>query len=299
MKEYKYYSFSNVDLIDENNIEKDGKNLTIVILSYNKSKLTIRLLDSIKKYMPNFKGKILIFDNHSKKSELKVLRKYLLSFNIDVEIFCSKKNLGIAGGRKKAFSLVKTSWIMSLDNDIYFIANPLKPINECVKFLGAKIINLSIYDDYIGKNLVNGGTLIVNNSDKTYVNVGTLFNGDNHNDKYFLSTGSIGTLVINKDVYQLVGGYDKKFFVGYEDIDFSIRCYRLGLKVGNINKYFLVHNHMFLEDNISKEYEKQRYNTDVLIKSNKHFLKKYNNLYSAMSEYDINFLNKMQEKIKK
>ena len=46
---------------------------------------------------------------------------------------------------------------------------------------------------------------------------GTLFFGNN-DDKYFLSTGSIGVLVLNKVVYSLIGGYDKNFFVGYEDV---------------------------------------------------------------------------------
>lgn len=299
MKKCDYYYPENIKLISEDNIGKNGENLTIVILCYNKATLTIRLLDSIKKKISNFKGKILLFDNNSDIFELNILRDYLKNFKFNVEIFNSKINLGISGGRKKAFSLVKTNWIMSLDNDVFFIKNPLKSLNECVEVLGSKIINLSIYDDYIGKNLINGCNFIIEKKDKIYINVGTVFNNGECSSDYFLSTGSTGILVINKKTYDLVGGYDENFFVGYEDIDFSIRCYRLGLKIGNINSYFLVHNHEFLNDGLSKKYEKERYNIDILTKSNDYFKRKYNDLFSAMSDYDKEFLDKMQEKINK
>ena len=63
-EKYNYYYINNIELIDSN-IMKNGENLSIVVLSCNKSELTIRLLESIVVYLKDFKGEIIVFDNNS------------------------------------------------------------------------------------------------------------------------------------------------------------------------------------------------------------------------------------------
>ena len=55
------------------NIGKNGENLTIAILSMNRSSLSIRLMDSIAKHLPNFSGEFLIGDNGSEEKEKEIL----------------------------------------------------------------------------------------------------------------------------------------------------------------------------------------------------------------------------------
>ena len=58
------------------NIGTDGSNLTIAVLMMNRSSLTIRLMDSIKKIMPDFAGEFLIGDNGSSKNELDLVKEH-------------------------------------------------------------------------------------------------------------------------------------------------------------------------------------------------------------------------------
>ena len=63
--------------ITTENIGKNGINLTIAVLSMNRASLTIRLMESIRKYMPEFAGEFLIGDNGSKESEICKLREVM------------------------------------------------------------------------------------------------------------------------------------------------------------------------------------------------------------------------------
>ena len=115
-------------------------------------------------------------------------------------------------------------------------------------------------------------------------------------DEIYLSTFFFGgSSLINKYAFDLLGGYDKNFFVGYEDVDLSIRCYKAGIKVANINMYSLVHEHLKLNDDLSKKYESKRYNYDSIFRSADYFFKKYNQKYSVLSNGEMNFLKQMNK----
>lgn len=291
MNSYRYIYNENIELL-ENDLGLNGENLTIVILTYNKSILTIRLLNSIKKHFKNFNGNVLLFDNNSDKTEKIKLKKYFETYPIKGNIYYSKKNLGIAGGRAKAFSLVKTDWILSLDNDMYFIKNPIKDLNECINKLGARFINLPAYKNEKKELFINGGKFRIINEDLLYVTASTFDKKVNY--KIYFSTFIFGgSSLLNKYSYNLIGGYDNNFFVGYEDVDLSIRCYRAGIKVANISKYTLVHEHLKFDDNLSKKYEKVRYNYKNIMKSVDYFSKKYNGRYTVLTKSEKAFLDRM------
>ena len=70
------YGYSKLDwlLFTNNNIGKNGDNLTIAVLSFNRSESTINLLNSIEKELINFAGQILIVDNGSTHQEISILK---------------------------------------------------------------------------------------------------------------------------------------------------------------------------------------------------------------------------------
>lgn len=291
-----YYYNNNVELLSDN-LGTKGKNLSIVILTYNKSNLTIRLLNSIKKYFRNFEGDILVFDNDSEQLEKENLKRYLKNFPLNYKLYKSKKNLGISNGRKKAFSMVKKDWILSLDNDMYFIGNPLRNLNYCIDKSGAKFINLCAYNGIDRKKFINGGKFKVSKKDVLYVTADT-FNNKIEDKIYFSTFIFGGSSLINKYSYDLIGGYDENFFVGYEDVDLSLRAYKAGMKIANINSFCLIHDHQILLDDSSKQYEKTRYNFDSIVKSANYFSKKYDYKYSVLSEGEKQFLNDINGELK-
>lgn len=264
-------------------VKNDGSNLTIMILTCNRSIATIKLLESIKVHISNFKGDILIIDNNSGKEDLLSLKSYcnknLKKYN--VKIIESKINLGVAGGRNYGFKFVKTEWIMSLDNDIYFINNPLPQISTTIGELGCKFLNLPLLNENGTTFFANGGNLYFNIENNTvFIGGGSMFKQQkyNLNSSFEASLSTFifgGASVYKKSTFEKMGMYDENYFIGFEDTDLSIRIFEEGLKIGNCPTASLIHNHVFSKNISDINYEKTRYSTEIIKKSADYFEKKW------------------------
>lgn len=291
MKEYKIseglksfkYGCSRLDelLSNDDNIGIAGENLTIVILSCNRSKATIKLLNSISEHLKDFEGKILIADNASNKVELNNLKKYMNKSKLNVSIVEFEKNYGVAAGRNKILDYVETEWIMNLDNDIYFIKDPIQMIQKTISQLGVKFLNMPLLSEDGKTIFANGGTLYVS-YDNNYKSVGggSMFSQTKAEFEDFspsLSTFVFGgASVIHKPTFIECGKFDDNMFIGFEDIDFSITLFNKGMKIGNCPILALVHDHTINIDENSIEYEKIRFNQGILKKSAAYLEKKWN-----------------------
>ena len=98
------------------NIGSNGYNLTIAVLMMNRSSLTIRLMDSIKKELPDFQGEFLIGDNGSTESELNTIKRYFKEMPFKCRCVEFGANYGVAGGRNRLCREVRTDWIFLLED---------------------------------------------------------------------------------------------------------------------------------------------------------------------------------------
>lgn len=266
---------------DLENIGENGKNLTIVVLSYNRASATLKLMTSIKEVIPNFEGVLLIIDNGSFKKELNKLKKEIKQFSYKVELVELKNNYGVAGGRNKAIPYIRTDWFMSLDNDIYFISNPLSEIRTTIAELGCKFLNLPLLDESKERIFASGGHIYINLvKGNVQMGAGSLFEQikckENDNFDASLSTFLFGgSSVINKKTFIECGMFDENMFIGFEDIDFSISVFKKGYKIGNSGKISLVHDHKINYNTKDIDYEKKRFSSETLFKSALYLEKKH------------------------
>ncbi len=156
----------------------NGEEISLVIIMFNRADLTIRLLDSLIKHIPNFKGEIIVFDNGSHNDELAKAEQYIKNCVIKIKHIKSPKNHG-APARNIAVKDSTRKWIMFLDNDIYFVSNPLESLQETILKTGAHFINLPLYDSDKKSVYCYGGTInleqrqdeLIVSSTSTYKNV--------------------------------------------------------------------------------------------------------------------------------
>lgn len=137
------------------NIGSDGSNLTITCLSMSRVFLTEKLVNSIYQHIPYFKGDILIVDNGSTVEELSILQNLSDRIPLNIRVVELGNNFGVSGGRNKTLEHIKTEWAMFLDNDIYFINNPLPRLQNDISRLGCHFINMPLLDS-------DGETLFAN-----------------------------------------------------------------------------------------------------------------------------------------
>lgn len=266
---------------DGANIGSNGKNLTISFLSLNRAALSIQLLRSIEQHLNDFAGEILIVDNGSEPAEVESIYDACEKSPLRCRIVELGANYGVAGGRNRAMPHVRTEWLLSLDNDIYFVRNPLRSVQRDIALLGCHFLNLPLLDRDKQTIFALGGHLY------TYTNAGDLTVGggsvyaqeralEHHSDEPFLSTFLFGgAAVVNVASFLKLGGFDDSMFIGFEDTDFSIRLFQAGYKVGNTRALALVHDHPVPKAPSDHNYERQRFASQVLKDSAGHLERKH------------------------
>jgi len=263
------------------NIGVSGHNLTISFLSMNRSQLSEKLLRSIANHIPSFAGEVLIVDNGSSVEELAHLRAICAEMPYRSRIVELGKNYGVAGGRNRTIPLVNTDWLMCLDNDIYMIDNPLPQIQRDLAQLGCHFMSLPLLDPDHATIFAFGGHLYVHyEGGEPYIGAGSACRqevvGDETDATPFLSTFLFGgACVVKCSTFQAAGGYDEGMFVGFEDIDFSIRLFQQGYKVGSTAVLAFVHDHPKPETTTDRDYERERFSRDILHKSALHLESKH------------------------
>lgn len=266
-----------------------GENLSIVILSYNRVDMTIRLLSSIEKYLDNFLGDIIIFDNGSQKNELIKLKIYLKNYPLAYSLIESTDNLGVAKGRNRAILHAKNDWVFFVDNDIFFIGNPLPIIDKTILKFNSPYINLPLLNNDLNTIYSFGGNITLEHgylSVVSFINEGSsrLFVETIMESK--ISFGSFlfgGSSVYHKNSFMKMGGFDESLFIGFEDLIFSMSLIKNGVRVANISDFYMVHDHARPSDN---EYNNVRYDIKTI----------KNSADAAFSKYGVNMYSDDVEK---
>lgn len=261
------------------NIGLRGEHLTITFLSYNRVDLSLRLLQSIKEQMPDFAGEVLIFDNGSCESTIERLEKFISGCDFRIRLIRTETNLGVARGRNRSVEEVGTSWIMSLDNDIVFVGDPRATVQQEIAQLGCKFLSLPLLNPDRKTYFAFGGHLHLRLDEKKLLEVsgGGAFAVD---ETTHAAAPSIGTFLFGTaclfevSAFRSCGGFDEALFVGFEDIDFSIRLFHDGLKVGCSGGSFLVHDHPHRDD-ADPSYERTRFSRTHLEASAKYLERKH------------------------
>lgn len=162
-KEHKILGIESASGVSTKNIGIYGENLTIAVLSMNRASLTIRLMNSIKLYIPDFSGEFLIGDNGSDEAEKRKLYDAMDTMPYRCRMIEFGQNFGVAGGRNRLFKEVQTDWLLSADNDLYFVGNPLKKIREDLSVLGCHFLAIPIVNKENYGTGIYGGHLYVEN----------------------------------------------------------------------------------------------------------------------------------------
>lgn len=262
--------------------ENNGENLTIVILSFNRVTLTLRLINSILRCMPDYQGHILIADNGSSPEQLELLEQRISAIStLKIDLVKYGENKGVARGRNDAMAYVKTSWVLSLDNDIYLVDNPLDAITKAIKMLGAFYINVPLLKPDGQTVDAYGGDLWIEPYGNKYHISGSSSYKQISKKAFpqklpFLSTFVYGgASVFYKDHFLKFGGYDTNMFVGFEDTELSLRLYKEGIKIGNIADFCFVHAHDVPVNDQDAKSEKIRFSADAIKKSGEYFMQKH------------------------
>jgi GT2 family glycosyltransferase len=250
--------------------------VSIITVNLNGRDYLGALLNSIKELdYPKDKIELIVVDNGSSDGSV----EFLYASYPDVKVIRNSYNTGFAVANNQGAKTSSGAYVAFLNNDTKVDKNWLtelvRPVygNKETVCSGSKVLSID------GKNLDFVGGMINFEGKGFQADYGVATEKDIHNDYIYLPFVNGGAMLVDREVFLGVGGFDEDFFAYYEDVDFGWRLWVLGYKVIFAPESIVYHVHhgtskIFSEDKLR-------------------FLKERNALYAVFKNYDDENLAKV------
>ncbi|MCX5813458.1 MAG: glycosyltransferase [Proteobacteria bacterium] len=208
--------------------EAIGGMTSIIILTFNKLEFTKKCVKSLQMHTPE-PHEIIFVDNGSTDNTVPWL-KGLVEENKNYKLLENKQNFGFAKACNQGADAAQGTYLLFLNNDTEVRKGWLEPLlhvaekDASVAAVGSKLL-------YSRGTIQHGGVIIVDdrkNKDplqarNNHVNKPAEAPEANKTTQYQALTAAC--VLINKADFKKIGGFDEKYWNGYEDIDL---CFKLG-----------------------------------------------------------------------
>lgn len=241
----------------------DSLYLSIVIVNYNGKHYLKDCIDSIEKYCANLSFEIIIVDNNSSDGSQEFIRKKYPK----IILFAKSENLGFGKANNLGVKYAKGHQILLLNNDT-ILMNDLKPVFNELKKTDVGIVGINMlngekkYTACVGKFPRPFDLLKLSNLNETRKEFTT---GNFKKNIYEVNWISGSFMMLKKEDWNLVNGFDEDFFMYVEDVDLCKRMNNLGKKIIFLSNLSYIH---FVGFNKSREI---KLITGYKLYSRKHF----------------------------
>ena len=219
------------------------KKVFVTTISFNNNKATNECLESLEKIIKNnFELHIVVIDNASVK-KFTATKKYN---NFSLKILLSEENLGFSGGQNLGikYSLSKgADFIIILNNDTEvdenLINNLVNLFEGNIGIISPKIYFAKGYEFHKDRYKENekgrviwyaGAVIDWKNVIGKHIGVDEVDKGQfNSSMETEYATGCC--MIVKKQVFEKIGLLNEKYFLYYEDADFSMRAKRNNFKI--------------------------------------------------------------------
>lgn len=243
--------------------------LSVIILNYNVRYFLELCLKSVQAAITNLDAEIIVVDNHSTDESCAMVK----SLFPDVVLVENEVNYGFSKGNNRGVAIAKGEYICILNPDVVVAENTFETL---LNFAEAEK-NSGI----IGCRLVDGGGTFLPESKRNIplprIALKKLMGSPN--DYYANQIGEIeigkvpilvgAFMLMKKDVFNQVSGFDEDYFMYGEDIDLSYRIHKLGYN--NIYMGSTTVIHFKGESTLKDEHYAQRFYGAMQVFYKKHF----------------------------
>ena len=219
--------------------------LSIIIVNYNVKEFLQNLLNSISKASSNISKEIIIVDNASDDGSVEMIREKFPS----AQLISNNKNLGFGKANNQALKIAKGKCVLLINPDTVVSEDTFDKLiqffenNPGAGLVGCKILNpdgslqlacrRSFPGPWTSFCKVTGLSNLFPNS-KIFARYNLTYLSEDQTYEVDAISGSF--MMMRKEVYDKVGGFDEEFFMYGEDLDL---CYRIQIAG---HKVFYVHN---------------------------------------------------------
>ena len=224
--------------------------LSVIIVNYNVKEFLQNLLHSIEKSSSNISKEIIVIDNASDDGSVEVIKEKFPSIKlIENKInfgFGRANNQGLAISKGKYILFINPDCIVSEDTVINMISF-FESHTEC-GLAGCKILNSdgtlqlacrrSFPGPWTSFTKVTGLSNLFPKS-RIFARYNLTYLDENKTYEVDAVSGSF--MMIRREVYEKVGGFDEQFFMYGEDLDLCYRIQKSGFKVFYVHTTQVIH----------------------------------------------------------
>jgi len=224
--------------------------ISIIIVNYNVKEFLQNLLHSLEKASSNISTEIIIVDNASDDGSVEFIREKFP----EVKIIANKINLGFGKANNQALKQASGKYILLINPDSVVSEDTFERMitffenNPTAGLAGCKILNpdgtlqlacrRSFPGPWTSFCKVTGLSTLFPKS-KLFARYNLTYHDENKTYEVDAVSGSF--MMIRKEVYDNVGGFDEDFFMYGEDLDLSYRIQKAGYKVYYVHETQIIH----------------------------------------------------------
>ena len=227
--------------------------LSIIIVNYNVKEFLQNLLHSIDKAAQNLTYEIIIVDNASDDGSVEYIKNNLLprgriqliANNVNLG-FGRANNIGMKNAKGKYFLLLNPDTLLSEDTLVNMVSflegNPTAGLAGCKILNPDGTLQLACRRSFPGPWTsfckVTGLSSFFPNS-KIFARYNLTYLDENLTYEVDAISGSF--MMLRKEVYEKIGGFDEEFFMYGEDLDLCYRVQKSGYKIYYVHNTQIIH----------------------------------------------------------
>jgi len=224
--------------------------LSIIIVNYNVKEFLQNLIHSIEKASSNITKEILIIDNASDDGSVEFIKE---KFPL-VKLIANQKNLGFGKANNIGLKEATGKYILLINPDTIVAEDTFEKMikffesNVSAGLAGCKILNpdgtlqlacrRSFPGPWTSFTKVTGLSSLFSNS-RIFARYNLTYLDENQTYEVDAISGSF--MMMRKEVYEKVGGFDEQFFMYGEDLDLCYRIQKAGYKVFYVHTTQIIH----------------------------------------------------------
>ena len=224
--------------------------LSVIIVNYNVKEFLQNLLHSIEKASPNISKEIIIVDNASDDGSVEHIRNKFPA----IQIVANKENVGFGRANNQALKIAKGKYLLLINPDSIVSEDTFDKMLEFFEktpeagLAGCKILNpdgtlqlacrRSFPGPWTSFCKVTGLSNIFPQS-KLFARYNLTYLDTEQTYEVDAISGSF--MMLKKEVYDKVGGFDEEFFMYGEDLDLCYRIQKTGYKVFYVHTTQIIH----------------------------------------------------------
>jgi GT2 family glycosyltransferase/glycosyltransferase involved in cell wall biosynthesis len=212
----------------------------VIVLNYNGVDHLENCFSSLGRVAyPADRLELILMDNHSSDQSVEFTEKH---FPL-VRIIRGEQNFGFAGGNNRAAALAQGTYVVFLNNDMtvkeHFVQGLVDTVqtNPEIACAGAMILN------WDGSRFDFGGSAADFAGHAFQTGYGRPAAPGLYDQPHPTLYACGGAMIVDRQIFLEVGGFDENYFIYYEDLDLGWRLWLLGYQVYYAPQAVAYHRH--------------------------------------------------------